>query len=217
MPEKPYLKPAIALNAIIVLLEIWAVGNGIQQRGVWDFMFYTELSNLFGALACAFCLVGEVREMRGGAPLSKVARLVKFCASSCLLMTFFVVVLVLAPSYYANGQDGFYLLFCVRELPITHFLGPLLVFVSYVLFEADPAMTFRQSLIAIAPTLAYAAVAYPCNIARVWEGPYPFLLVWQMPVWQSVLWFVVLLALSCALAQIPRLVGRKASHRGTRP
>lgn len=206
------LKPAIALNALVVLLEIWAIGNGVQQRGVADFMYYTELSNIFGGIACAMCLADEIRELRGGAPLSHTAQLAKFCASSCLLMTFFVVVLVLAPAYSANGQNGFYLMFCVRELPITHFLGPLLVFVSYVLFEADRAMTFRQSLVAVLPTIAYAAVAYPCNIARLWEGPYPFFLVWEMPVWQSILWFVALLALSAVLAQIPRLVGRKANR-----
>lgn len=211
--SEAYLKPAIALNALVVVLEIWAIGNGIQQRGIYDFMFYTELSNIFGGIACAICLVGEIRELRGGAALSRSARLVKFCASSCLLMTFFVVVLVLAPAYSAGGQNGFYLMFCVRELPITHFLGPLLVFVSYVLFEADRTMTLRQSFIAILPTIAYAAVAYPCNIARIWTGPYPFFLVWEMHVWQSVLWFIALLALSVALAQIPRLVGRKVARR----
>lgn len=205
-----YLKPAIAFNAVIIALELWAIANGIEQRGIGDFMFYTELSNLFGGIACAICLVGEIRQLRGGPALSRKAKLVKFAASCCLLMTFFVVVLVLAPSYNAQGLNGYYLMFCVRELPITHFLGPVLVFVSYVLFEADPAMTFKQSLIGFLPTLAYAAVAYPCNIARVWEGPYPFLLVWQMPVWQSVIWFGVLVVLAIALAQIPRLVGKKA-------
>lgn len=214
MNEKPtFLKAAIALNALVVVLEIWAIGNGIEQRGVVDFMFYTELSNLFGGIACGLCLFGEVRELRGGEPLARAARLAKFAASCCLLMTFFVVVLVLAPTYNAQGLDGYYLMFCVRELPITHFLGPLLVFVSYVLFEADRSMTFKQSLVGFLPTVAYAAVAYPCNIAHLWEGPYPFLLVWTMPVWQSIAWFAALCALSIGLAQIPRLVGKVASRR----
>lgn len=207
------LKAAIAFNALVVVLEIWAVGNGVQQRGLGDFMYYTELSNMFGGIACAVCLGCEIRELRGGAPLPRAAQLAKYAASCCLLMTFFVVVLVLAPAYNAQGYDGYYLMFCVRELPITHFLGPLLVFASYVAFEADRSMTFRQSLVAFLPTLAYAAVAYPCNIARVWEGPYPFFLVWQMPLWQSVAWFFALCVLSIALAQIPRLVG-KAVARG---
>lgn len=213
MIKSGHLKAAVALNAIIVVMEIWAIGNGIEQRGAGDFVFYTELSNLFGGIACAICLGFEVRELRGGTPLPNAARLVKFAATSCLLMTFFVVVLVLAPAYNAQGLDGYYLMFCVRELPVTHFAGPLLVFTSYVLFEADRAMTFKQSLVGFYPTLAYAAVAYPCNIARIWEGPYPFLLVWNMPVWQTVAWFFALVALSIALAQIPRMVGRKASRR----
>lgn len=204
-----YLKPAIALNALIVVLEIWAIGNGIQQRGVVDFMFYTELSNIFGGIACAICLVAELRMLRGGPALPRTVRMIKYCASSCLLMTFFVVLLVLAPAYSTNGQNGYVLMFFYRELPVTHLLGPLLVFASYVLFEAERTMTFKQSLVAFLPTLAYAAVAYPCNIARLWEGPYPFFLVWEMPVWQSILWFVALLALSIGLAQIPRLIGRK--------
>ena len=201
------LRPAIALNALVVVLEVWAIGHGIERRGIGAFMYYTELSNLFGGVVCALCLVGEVRALRGGRPLAHGLRLAKYCASCCLLMTFFVVLLVLMPAYYAAGHDGFQLMFCVRELPITHFLGPLLVFVSYVLFEADRAMTLRQSLIAMVPTFAYAAVAYPCNIVRLWEGPYPFLLVWEMPVWQSALWFLALLVLSFVLAQVPRLVG----------
>lgn len=213
MGKPGYLKAAIAVNAVIVVLEIWAIGNGIEQRGIGDFMFYTELSNLFGGIACALCMGFEIRELRGGEPLPHWAQLVKFAASCCLLMTFFVVVLVLAPTYNAQGYDGYYLMFCVRELPITHLAGPLLVFASYALFEADRSMTFKQSLVGFIPTLAYAAVAYPCNIARIWEGPYPFLLVWNMPVWQSVAWFVALVVLSIALAQIPRLVGKKASRR----
>ena len=214
MGLKPtHLKIAMALNALIVVVEVWAIGNGIAQRGIMDLMFYTELSNIFGGVACALCFVGELRELRGAGACPHAFRLAKFAASCCLLMTFVVVVLVLMPTYNAAGMDGFYLMFCIQELPITHFAGPMLVFVSYVVFEAERTMTFRQSMMALVPTLAYAAVAYPCNIAGIWEGPYPFLLVWQMPVWQSVLWFIALCGLALGLAQIPRLVGKKLSRR----
>ena len=87
--------------------------------------------------------------------------------------------------------------------------APVIVTASYVIFEADRSMTLHQSLVGFAPTLVYAAVAYPCNIARVWDGPYPFFQVWNMPVWMSVLWFVALFCLSFALCQIPRLLARR--------
>ena len=202
-------KVAMALNALVVLLELWAIISGLGRRGPETFIFYTALSNMFGCIACSVCLVVEARALRGGPPVPRSARLLKYSASCCLLMTLFVVVIVLAPAYCAAGYNGYYLMFCERELPVTHLLGPLLVFASYVLFEAERPMALRQSLYGLAPTLAYAAVAYPCNIARVWEGPYPFFFVWNMPVWQSVAWFLALCAMAICLCQIPRLIGNK--------
>ena len=206
------LKLAIAINALVVVLEVWAAVNGIARRGAESFMYYTALSNMFGCVACLVCLICEVKTLRAGAPLPRYVRWIKFSAACCLLMTLFVVVFVLAPAYYSIDMPGFYLLFCVRELPITHLVGPLLVFGSYILFEADRDMTLRQSLVGFVPTVMYAAVAYPCNIAQLWHGPYPFFYVWEMPVWQSVLWFIALCVLAIALCQLPRLLGRRFSR-----
>ena len=212
MKSRGSLITAIVLNGLIVVMEIGAAVCGLTTRGVAVFMFYTVLSNLLGCISCAACLVFEVRELRGGAPLPRPARLLKYAAACCLLMTFFVVVFVLAPAYISAGMDGYRLMFLERELPVTHLMGPLLVFGSYVLFEADRTMTLRQSLVGFVPTLAYAAVAYPCNIAQLWHGPYPFFFVWEMPVWQSVAWFFALCALAIGLCQLPRLLGRRFSR-----
>jgi hypothetical protein len=65
--------------------------------------------------------------------------------------------------------------------------------------------------VALLPTLLYAIVAYTCNTLRVFEGPYPFFYVWRMPVWQSVLWFLVLLAVAWLLAQLPRLAAARVT------
>ena len=128
-------------------------------------------------------------------------------------MTFFVVMLVLAPMLCTTGQNGYYLMLCTGVLPVTHLLGPLLTFGSYVFLEAERSMTLRQSIAGLVPTLLYGLVAYPCNIARIWDGPYPFFRVWEMPAWHSVLWFIALLVMAFALSQIPRLLGRRLSRR----
>lgn len=203
------LYAAIAVNAVVVVLEIWAIPKGVERYGLaGNFVFYTEWSNLLGALACASCLVAEVRMLRSGQSLGRAIRLLKYWASCCLLMTLFVVVAVLAPMLESVGQPGFYQMFVEGARPVTHLAAPLLVAFSYAAFEADRSMTLRQSLVGLAPTLVYAAVAYSCNIARVWDGPYPFFQVWNMPVWMSVLWFVALLALSFALCQVARMLVR---------
>ena len=212
MEKRASLKTAIVLNGLITVMEIGAAVFGLSQRGVMALMFYTVLSNILGGVACAACFVFELRELKGGTTLPRPARLLKYAATCCLLMTFFVVVFVLAPAYNAAGMDGYRLMFCERELLITHLIGPALVFGSYVLFEADRTMTLRQSLIGFVPTLGYAAVAYPCNIAQLWHGPYPFFFVWEMPVWQSITWFLVLCVLAIGLCQIPRMLGRRFSR-----
>ena len=203
------LAAAIAVNALIVVLEAWAIAQGIALHGLaGNFMYYTQCSNLLGGVACAVCLVAEVRELRGGAALGRMARLLKYWAACCLLMTLVVVTFVLAPMLESVGRPGFYLMFVDGAKPVSHLIAPLLVMGSYAAFEADRRMTLRQSLVGLVPTLVYAAIAYPCNIARLWDGPYPFLQVWTMPAWMSLLWFAALLAITFALCQVPRLLGR---------
>ncbi|MBO7674150.1 MAG: hypothetical protein J6S63_03995 [Atopobiaceae bacterium] len=205
---------AIIINALVVALEVWAIPVGISINGFpGNYMYYTQCSNLLGAVACALCLVAQIRARRGGEGLTRQLRWTKYAASCCLLMTLVVVTFVLAPMIESTGQPGFYLMFAEGAKPVTHLVAPLLVVGSYVAFEADRTMSLRQSLVGLAPTIAYTAVAYPCNILRLWDGPYPFLQVWNMPVWASVLWFVVLLVLSFALCQVPRVAAR-ASTKG---
>ena len=205
---------AIVCNALVILMEVWAISVGISINGMpGNFVYYTQCSNLFGCIVCALCLVAEIRGIRGGTRLTRQLRWAKYAASCCLLMTLTVVALVLAPMIEFTGQPGFYLMFVDGAKPVTHLIAPLVVTGSYVAFEADRSMTLRQSLVGLVPTIAYTAVAYPANIARLWDGPYPFLQVWRMPAWASVFWFVVLLALALGLCQIPRLVARALVRR----
>ena len=202
---------AIAINVLVVVLEIVAMAHGIHRHGVaGNFVFYTEWSNLFGGIACALCLVAEVRMLRGNGnrQMSRALSWAKYASACCLIMTLFVVTFILMPMLNSIGRPGFHEMYVDGVKSVTHFGAPLLVTGSYVLFEADRGMTLRQSLVGFAPTLVYAAVAYTCNITRAWIGPYPFFQVWDMPVWQSIAWFVALFVLAFALCQIPRLLSR---------
>ena len=206
---------AQAVNAVVVVLEAWAIGFGIAERGAGNFVFYTQCSNALGTIACAFCLVYEARLLINGRAdlvLPRALRWLKYAGACCQLMTFLVVVAILAPMLESIGQPGYYLMFVDGTKPITHLIGPLLVVASYILLEADRQMTLRQSLVGLVPTLVYAAVAYPCNITRAWDGPYPFFQVWNMQAWQSVLWFIALLVTAFALCQIPRLCARRLNR-----
>ena len=216
MTENTRLKISIALNAAVVALEAWALAFSMAKNGpIENYVFYTQCSNLMGAIACLACLVAEVRRLRARCagcappPLGRPLRWFKFAAVCCTAMTFFVVLFVLVPMMENAGMPGWHFMYVDGSKPVTHLVGPVLIFVGYVFFEADRAMTLRQSMVGIIFTLVYAAIAYVCNYLLLWDGPYPFFQVWNMPLWQTVLWFIALCALAFALCQLPRLLGRR--------
>ena len=208
--ERNRLRAAIAVNTVVFALEVWAICFGIQKNGLaGNFIFYTELSNLLAGVACAICALVELRALRSGSSIGRWLRWLKYASACCLLMTLFVVVFILTPMLEYAGYPGVYMMFLDGVKLITHLGAPLVVVASYIAFEADRNMTLKQSLVGFVPTLMYAAVAYPCNILRVWDGPYPFFQVWNMTPWMAVLWFIALFVLAFSLCQIPRLLARR--------
>ena len=208
MPDSRRRYIAIGINLLVFVLEVWAIWHGILKHGIaGNFVYYTECSNLLGGVACLACAIAEIRQLQSEKPIGKGLRILKYLSSCCLMMTLMVVVCILTPMLESAGYPGVYMMFLEGAKPVTHLGAPLLVTVSYALFEHNRMMSLKESLIGIVPTLIYAAVAYPCNIAELWDGPYPFLQVLDMPVWVSVLWFIALLLFAFALCQIPRVFG----------
>ena len=185
------------LNLLLVVLELGALFIRYVGSDLSMFQYYTQCSNLFAAVAGGVCVAANF-----GKADPKFAHRLKFCACATQLMTFVVVVFVLAPMINSTGENGYYRLFLTEVMPVTHLLGPVLTIVSYMLYERDPAPGLKECVGALVPTLVYAFVAYVCNYLRLFEGPYPFLLVWQMSIGQTVMWIVVLLAVASILIAV---------------
>lgn len=205
---------ALLTNTVLFLLEVRALWSLFNRDGIAMFRFYTECSNALAALAALACLIcAVVSQNSGNKKAYQLACKLKFFACCTQLMTFVVVTLVLAPMICAAGGDGYYEMFVTGNKPITHFFGPVLTLASYLAFESHPLPTKRDSRYALAFTFAYAVVAYTCNYLHVFVGPYPFLQVWDMPLWQTLMWFVILLFVAWGLAQVPRVLAKKLAAR----
>jgi hypothetical protein len=74
----------------------------------------------------------------------------------------------------------------------THTLCPLLALASFALLEHD-RVSSKDIPAAMIFTLAYATIMIILNIAKVVVGPYPFLMVYNQPIWASILWCVGIL------------------------
>ena len=185
---------AVICNAAVFVLEVIAVCFNLREGGFSVFRYYTVESNVLAGLVslyyvvCFFVGRGEVPRWMARA---------RFYATCCLTITFLVVVFVLAPML-----EGYTLwrLLTQGSMLYQHLLCPVLAIVSFIVFERDGRLTKRDILRSLCPTALYALVTVPLNVARVMRGPYPFLLVYEQPVWASVLWVFVIFGLAAAIA-----------------
>ncbi len=175
---------------IILVLEIFATSITIKRNRWGIFRFYTQLSNLLAALSCLLYLV------TGGAAWTAYPR---FVATSMLIMTCAVTVLVLWPM----GGDPKFLLLSRHGLP-HHLLCPILSTISYVCFEAHAGEDVV--LIPVLITLVYGSIMLYLNGIRRVDGPYPFFRVHHQSVAATILWVIVLLGVSLGFSVLLQMM-----------
>ena len=59
-------------------------------------------------------------------------------------------------------------------------------------FERHKINGLKDNFRAVYFTIAYAIVFITLNILKVYEGPYPFLMVYKQPVYMSIIWFILI-------------------------
>ncbi len=183
-------KVAIALNAILVLLEIIGVILTVRTIGYIDVAYYTEDSNL---LSLVISVIFLVYLLKGKVP--KYVSIIKYMSVLCLMVTFLVVLFILGPMYNFNYQW----LFFTNDLIFFHLLCPIVAFVSFVFFE-EHEFDRKDSLRACYFTFIYAIILVILNIVDVVEGPYPFLMVRKQSIIMSLVWGIVIVGGSYILA-----------------
>ena len=179
---------AILCNAVLVSMQSVGLVMSTISAGWGQFQYYTQDSNYFSMIVSVLFLLTVCRPANRGKPLPEWLAVCRFIATCLLTVTFTVIVFILSPPY---GWAGFRFTLFTGENTFFHLLCPVLSFVSFFLFEDRPRAK-HVPLLALIPTLVYAAVSVILNVARVWSGPYDFLLVYKNPVWLSVVYAVVI-------------------------
>lgn len=193
------LQKALSILANLAVFGMETVAIPLSWSGVREqmFLFYTELSNLFAMAVCLAVALCQLRALCTGGEMPAWARTLKYVVTCCLMLTFLTVVFVLAPMY---GPDGHSVMLLTSSMLYNHFLNPVLAFLSFTLLERAPALPRRTVRYALVPTLLYGSVVLAANIAKVYKGPYPFLYVYEQPVWVSALWMVTILGGNALIA-----------------
>lgn len=188
---------SVVVDAMIVFLGILGSVQEIQMNDVQMLQYYTTLSNLFIAFCCGMhiCYTIGMAENR---PVPKWFGCMKFYGVVCMMVTFFVVIFILAP------MEGRYSrLLTEGPLLYQHTICPLLSIFSLLLWDYRQIQwKFSMTYISLLPTAVYAVCSTTGNALKIMNGPYPFLRVYEQPLYMSVIWFVLILSLACIIALV---------------
>ena len=192
---------AIALNILLVICEIWAFVVTFQEMGKLTPMYYTEESNFLAMISSILFVFFALTKKE----IPKWVVYLKYMATIGLVLTILVVIFILCPQ--SGNNYGFMLFY--KSLFIQHFAGPILYFISFVFLEGVKVSTVKDNFIGMIFTLIYGFIIMPLNVMKVIEGPYPFLMVYQQPVWKSVFWVVFLLTFAYMIGFVIRKLSTK--------
>jgi hypothetical protein len=177
-------KYALWCNITIICLEIiGCVIRAINSTRTW-FDYYTVDSNLLAMLAAIAYVYYTVK----GKKLPHWAEIIKLSAVVALIITFLVCIFILAPVY----PGGLVAIMFDGHMLLMHTLCPLILTASFIFFERNE-LSSKDVLKGMIYTLGYAAIMIILNIAKVVVGPYPFLMVYNQPIWASVAWCIGIL------------------------
>lgn len=193
---------ALLLSSLIIIGEAIATPMIFIPRGIMAAQYYTQLSNLMLFVAAIILEIFLIRKIVKKTAIPRWVGLTLFSAVAATTVTIVVVLTILS---WQVGDLG-WLLFNGSML-FTHTLCPIL---GIILFTAFNPCKFKKTdaRYAMIFTLGYAAVALTMNIAKIWHGPYPFLWVYEQPIWVSVMWVVIILMGAYGIARallIPNL------------
>lgn len=207
MDKYSKFKVAYCLNICLVVLGIVGLIVSIHSNGLGLFSYYTQDSNILGLLSSlCFVITGYEGFKRGEVKTNNFVSKFRFMATSCMCLTFLVVVFVLIPlagfkwtGWYLFGGANLYY----------HTLCPIISFISFTFFEDVVNLRFVNTAINFIPTVIYAAVTITLNALNVMYGPYPFLRVHEQSVLASVIWFIVIVGGSWGLSILVYILKKK--------
>lgn len=206
------LRYAMILNILICIMGIIGLILCVKRDGSLHLDYYTQQSNMLAIVASALVAYFTWRKMqRPKTEIPYWVVMLKYMSIVSLTITLLVVLFILIPIF--AGEMGFWTSFATflfsSSMTYTHTLCPIVSIISFLYFERHIFKGWKAVWIALIHTILYAILAITLNIAKVWEGPYPFLMVYKNPVWQTIAYSVVILGGAVAISRGYEVINRR--------
>lgn len=171
---------ATVFNLFIIIFEIIGISIYIMNNNYFDLSYYTHDSNLLALISSSIYCIYILRKKE----IPKWLSLLKYTTILSLTLTFIMVIFVLLPIY---NFDYNFILFNGSMLYF-HIICPILTFISFIFFEKH-CIDGKKSLIkSLYLSFIYLIIILILNIKDVIVGPYPFLMIKQNPIYESLIW-----------------------------
>ncbi|MBO6157923.1 MAG: hypothetical protein J6P72_01525 [Firmicutes bacterium] len=168
------------INAVVTLALMTRIfraedGSFSQEKGTKALRFFTNLSNIFSAIACLILAVCEIILLSRGQGIDQLpywAVLVKYLGTSSVFVTFLTVMAFLGPIYTYKAM-------LEKTGAWVHAAGPLLAIISFCFFEKVYRFGFTPAWTGILPMLFYGIfylyrVVYQTEERGGWPDFYSF-------------------------------------------
>ena len=187
-------KLALIINIAILILELFAFGRSIFTEHAIAVEYYTNDSNIFALISSLLFIVFYNKER-------EFVKDIRFIATSCLTLTFLVVIFILCPMYDFNYK----LLMFTDNFLILHTIVPILCIFSYIALEDRS----NKNYLCLVFTIIYSIILVSLNILNIVEGPYPFLMIHNQNIFITLLWGTIIIGGSYAIGIGLNLLNKK--------
>ncbi len=188
----------LCINLLVLVFELIGLCRVYAEIGNASLIYYTQLSNIFLLVAVCINIAESARSLTSGkgGNLPMYAWRVFHAAVSATTVTFLVVVLVLSLMY-----GNLWYVLTAGSMLYTHTLCPLIALGAFI-GSAPKEFKKADAIKATSFTVIYGLITIVLNIMRVLKGPYPFLYVYEQPVWVTVFWIAAILGGACVLSRL---------------
>ena len=174
---------SIVMNILIIICGLLGIFIAIRLKMMKDFfLYYTNLSNVFAVIGSIVYLLTINKD-------SRIAKILRYSSTICLILTLLVVIFILTPMLKTN-------LFIGNYMPLYHLICPLLSTISLLFFEDIEGKAFY----AVVPSITYGVIVIILNIFKIVDGPYPFLKIHNQSFLTSIFWIILIYCINYAAA-----------------
>ena len=196
LSRKKRLTTALVINIIIIICELYA---HFVHFSISSYIMYTMISNALLLIVAIIDSVYLIRALKGAKNTNPVwLQRLRFMTTLSVAVTFIVTLTVLT---WTTSLGFFFLMFGGTQL-FLHTICPILATFSFITLRKYHSTANPESLYAMSFTLLYAAVFIPLNILKLFDGPYPFLMVYNQPVWATIAWLAVIIGGCYGLSRV---------------